>query len=153
MNSKTPFLQFAVWVTWISVSSICNAADVAILFESYVDNNWEICRVNPDGKGRTNITKTPSVHELYPQASPDGSKIAFLVDDHSNGKITRSLYVMNADGSNRKKVTDRARHVCWSANGKELAFAKQEFAKFRIKDYVTKGLYFYDVKTKATVKH
>lgn len=136
-----------------SALQVANADQVAVLFESYDDHNWEICRVDPDGTHRINITMTPDVHELYPQASPDGSKIAFLVDDHANGTITRSLYVMNADGSNRKKVTDGARHHCWSPDGRELAFAKQEFGKFRVKDYVTKGIYFYDVATESLEKH
>lgn len=143
---------FALFLVFV-VGHSAAAAEVAILFEAYVDNNWEICRVDPDGKNRKNITSTPNVHELYPQASPDGSRIAFLVDSHDDGKITRSLYVMNADGSGRQKVTDGARHCCWSPDGRELAFPRQEFSKFRIKDYVTKGIHFYDVASGATTQH
>ena len=51
-----------------------------IVFESYVDSNWDLFVVNADGSGRKNLTNTAGVHELYPQASPDGKKICFLAD-------------------------------------------------------------------------
>ncbi|MCA9212679.1 MAG: PD40 domain-containing protein, partial [Planctomycetales bacterium] len=128
-------------------------ADTRILFESYLDSNWEICSMKPDGSDRQNITRTPDVHELYPKVSNDGTKIAFLVDEHNGRRISRSLYVMNADGSDRKLISEMARHACWSPDGKKLAFAKQEFNRFNVKDYVTKSIYFYDLESGKTTQH
>ena len=70
-----------------------------ILFESYVDDNWEIFEIRADGAGRRNLTNSRDVHELYPQASPDGRRICFLVDVQRDGETARSVYYMNADGT------------------------------------------------------
>src|SRR5882757_2688952 len=52
-----------------------------IAYECYVNNNWEIFVMNPDGSGSVNLTHTPGQHEHYPQISPDGNKISFTMDD------------------------------------------------------------------------
>src|SRR3954470_18059015 len=75
-----------------------------IAYESYVDNNWEIFVMNADGSHQINLTKTPNTHEHYPQASPDGTKICFTVDEGEGRDTVRSLWVMDANGKNRKKL-------------------------------------------------
>ena len=60
-----------------------------IVFESYEANNWDLFVINADGTGRENLTNTPEVHELYAQASPDGSKICFLADTQGDGDTVR----------------------------------------------------------------
>ncbi len=124
-----------------------------ILFESYGDQNWDLWTVRPDGSDRRNLTQTPDIHELYPQASPDGQQICFLVDQPAGRDTLRSLWLMNADGTERHKIADGARHACWSPDGKRIAFAKQEFSRFQIKDFVSKRLYFYDCQTQTTTVH
>ena len=123
-----------------------------IVFESYDKNNWELFVVRADGSGRRKLTRTPTIHELYPQASPDGKRICFLADVAKDGNTLRSVYYMNSDGSRRVKVADRARQPCWSPDGQRIAFVKQEFSRFHIDDYVSKGLFFYDVKTGKTTE-
>lgn len=120
-----------------------------ILFESYADNNWEIFFINADGSGRRNLTNTPDVHELYPQTSPDGSKLCFLADVQKDGDTIRSIYFMNADGSGRTFVADKVREPWWSPDGTKIAFCKQECSKFNVSDFVSKGLIIYDLKTAA----
>ncbi len=124
-----------------------------ILFESYADDNWDIFVMNADGSGRRNLTHTPDVHEMYPQASFDGKRICFLADTEQNGDTIRSVYYMNADGSDRTHVADKVREPCWSADGSKIAFCKQEFSKFNVADYVSKGLFLYDLKTGETTQH
>jgi dipeptidyl aminopeptidase/acylaminoacyl peptidase len=115
--------------TFTQATMAQDAADsrrpMRILFESYDNQNWDLWSMRADGTERTNVTATPDIHELYPQASPDGQRIAFLVDEPKNGETHRSLWVMNADGSDRRLVSNAAREATWSPDGKRLAFPKQ----------------------------
>src|SRR5689334_9059346 len=53
-----------------SLKSTLHTAGYKIAWECYVNGNWEIFVMNSDGTHPVNITKTPSVHEHYPQVSP-----------------------------------------------------------------------------------
>jgi len=124
-----------------------------VVFESYDRDNWELVLINSDGTGRRNLTRTPDIHELYPQASPDGKKICFLADRQQDGKTLRGVYTMNADGSNRVEVAERARQPCWSPDSTRIAFVKQEFSRFRVDDYVSTRLYVHELTSSATREH
>jgi len=116
-----------------------------IAYESYVDNNWEIFVMNADGSNPVNLTKTPTLHEHYPQISPDGTKICYSIDEGEGRQAVRSLYVMDIDGKNRKKLADHAREPFWSPDGKIIGFLHQEFPKFNVMDFYTDGMSFYDL--------
>ena len=118
-----------------------------IAYECYVNDNWEIFVMNADGSSATNLTQTPNVHEHYPQISPDGTKICFSVDEGEGREAIRSLYVMDIDGKNRKKLVENAREPFWSPDGKVLGFLNQEYPKFNVMDFCTKGMSFYDLAT------
>lgn len=118
-----------------------------IAYECYIDDNWEIFVMNADGSGVVNLTQTPNEQEHYPQVSPDGSKICFSVDEGEGRQAVRSLYVMDIDGKNRKKLADDAREPFWSPDGKVIGFLPQEYGKFNVIDYYTKGMSFYDLAT------
>src|SRR5437879_1023131 len=118
-----------------------------IAYECYVNDNWEIFVMNADGSHPENLTNTPREHEHYPQASPDGTKICFSVDEGEGRDAVRSLYVMDIDGRHRKKLTDHAREPFWSPDSKVIGFLPQEFPKFNVIDYYTKGLSFYHLDT------
>ena len=124
-----------------------------IVHETNVDGNWELYVMNADGSNPVNITNTPDVDELYPKPSPDGSKICFVSDQGKGDAKMRSVYYMNSDGSNRVKVADKAREPCWSPDGKEIAYAKDELEKFTYLDAATKGLYIYNLETGKTRAH
>ncbi len=127
--------------------------DDRIVYESYVDANWELFIMNADGTGARNLTKTADVHEIYPQVSPDGKRIAYVVDQGSGRDTVRSLYVMNADGSERKLVADRARQPFWAPDSQVLGYLPQEYKRFHVVDYYTKGMKFYDVSTGKSWAH
>ena len=95
-----------------------------IAYETYVDGNWEIFAMNADGSQSKNITSTPKVNEHYPLVSPDGSKMAFSVDTgrRVSSENVRSLWVMDIDGRNRKKIADHAREPFWGPGGKVIGF-------------------------------
>lgn len=124
-----------------------------IAYESYVNDNWEICVMNADGTGQMNLTQTPKVHEHYPQASPDGTKICFSVDEGEGRDTVRSLWVMDCDGKNRKKLVDSAREPFWSPDSKVIGFLPQEFPRFDVKDFYTKGMSFYHLATGKIEEH
>jgi Tol biopolymer transport system component len=90
----------------------------------------QIYAIHLDGSGRKSLLpKRTSAFD--PDLSPDGKRIAFVA---SNGEKPRTdkhawvLYVMNADGSGRKRLTETgstAEHLLtprWSADGKKIAF-------------------------------
>src|SRR5258707_12576220 len=77
-----------------------------IAYETYVNDNWEIFVMNADGSNPVNLTQTPKEHEHYPQVSPDGTKICYVVDAGEGRDTIRSLHVMDIDGRNRKKLVD-----------------------------------------------
>jgi Tol biopolymer transport system component len=124
-----------------------------IAYETYVNNNWEIFVMNADGSDPVNLTQTPNEHEHYPQVSPDGAKICFSVDHGEGREAVRSLYVMESDGRNRKKLVDSAREPFWSPDSKVIGFLPQEYPKFNVMDYYTKGMSFLDPATGRIEPH
>ena len=64
----------------------------------------------------------PAQHGANPTVSPDGRLIAFVSDRASTG----DFYVMNADGSDVRRLTTDGGHkgrAYWSADGKHLMFS------------------------------
>ena len=129
------------------------AAPFRIAYESYVDDNWEIFAAKGDGSSPVNLTRTSKVHEHYPQASPDGTQICFSVDDGEGRDTVRSLWVMDSDGGNRKKLVDSAREPFWSPDSKVIGFLPQEYPKFNVMDYYTRGMSFFDLATGRIQPH
>jgi len=61
--------------------------------------NWELCLIDADGSNLINLTRTPDSDEMYPHASPDGSKICFVADEMAGEAKVRNVYFMNIDGT------------------------------------------------------
>lgn len=75
----------------------------------------DIYVINADGSGQAvNLTNSPE-HDEQPTWSPDGRLIAWLSDDGGRFQIS----VMNADGSNARRITENARvdDVTWTVDG------------------------------------
>ncbi|KPK43886.1 MAG: hypothetical protein AMJ65_04545, partial [Phycisphaerae bacterium SG8_4] len=109
--------------------------------------NWELYLINADGSNPVNLTNTPDCDEMYPHASPDGTKICCVADEMVRGRKVRNVYWMNVDGTGRVKVADNARQPCWDPDSKTIAYLPAEFERYTIDDYATKGLVFYDLET------
>ena len=84
--------------------------------------------MNADGSEQNRLTnnpgKPPSAVDEHPAWSPDGRKIAFVSYRDRNPEI----YVMNADGSEQRNLTDNSaadRHPSWSPDGNKIAFYRR----------------------------
>lgn len=100
------------------------------------DPDYNIYVMNADGSGIQRLTTTPG-EDGWPSWSPDGRQIAFATtrDDCRNSTASdclRSgdigpffdLYVMNANGSDQRRVTNQmAQFVDWSPDGRYLVFS------------------------------
>jgi hypothetical protein len=149
----------------LSVAQLADAADTPTLrdelkslpykiaYESYENGNSDIFVMNADGSNPVNLTKTPDVNEHYPQVSPDGTRMCFVGDKGEGRDCIRSLYVMDIDGTNRRKVADYAREPFWSPDGKVIGYLDQEYPKFEVIDYYTKGMNFYDLAAGTITPH
>jgi dipeptidyl aminopeptidase/acylaminoacyl peptidase len=81
----------------------------------------QIYRANADGSGRKLL-----ISGADPVLSPDGKQIAFVAPTEENKRIV-GLYVMNLNGSGRKRLAERASGEMalapsWSPDGKRIAF-------------------------------
>src|SRR5207244_3679949 len=74
-----------------------------IAFTSNRGGNDEAYVMGADGSGQTRLTQTPGGDAGSPAWSPDGTKIAYTV---AVGVTSRTIWVMNADGSHPVQVTD-----------------------------------------------
>jgi tol-pal system beta propeller repeat protein TolB len=91
-----------------------------IIFTKHGDGLW---KMRPDGSGVRRVTNKD---DIDPSWSPDGSMIAFA----SSRAGARQLFVMNADGSNIRQVTDlnnMGGRNTWSPDGTKLAFYRGPF--------------------------
>jgi Tol biopolymer transport system component len=88
---------------------------------STVEIYEDIYVMTRSGKGKKALTETDDRNEWGPAFSPDGTEIAFLRDSGSQPDI----WVMNADGSGQKKITDDIAFengLSWSPDGTKIAF-------------------------------
>ncbi len=135
-----------------------NEIPYKIVFESYRETdgkeNWEICLIDADGSDFINLTDTPEVDELYPHASPDGSRVCFVAFEGKDIESkSRNIYTMNIDGTDRVKIAENAYQPCWSADGKYIAYLPGEFPRFNADMTANKGLEIYDLETGDVIHH
>lgn len=92
----------------------------------------DIYKINLKGEIQSRLTKGPAgAINVEPSLSPDGSKIAFSSERGGRPMI----YVMNADGSNVKRLTFKGAYnssPSWSPDGSKIAFAGQNDSNFDI---------------------
>jgi len=95
-----------------------------IVFVSNCDGNDDIYTMNIDGSQRQRLTTDPG-NDWWPMWSPDGTQIVFdaIRPEHSD---RRQIYVMNADGSNQRRVSNGTQgddaDASWSPDGKRITF-------------------------------
>ena len=125
------------------------ASRFRIIHETFRNGNWELVIRNADGSRPVNLTRTPHVDELYPKVSPDGRHIAFVAIEGAGNSRARNLYCMPIDGGERTLVGPHGRQPFWSPDGKTIAFAMGKKATAPEGGYANKGLYLYNIETRA----
>ena len=92
-----------------------------------LETTFEIYSVTSNGTGRLDLSNHPA-NDAFPAESPRGGRIAFVSDRDGYDAI----YVMNDDGSDQRRLTDRITHEehgncqliapVWSPDGSTIAF-------------------------------
>jgi len=85
------------------------------------EEDLDVWAVNWDGSDLRNLTEGSAANDAHPSWSPDGRQIVF----ESDRSGTLQLYVMNADGSQPRALTDNALQngePKWSPDGKWIAY-------------------------------
>lgn len=73
------------------------------------------------GQNKKQLTNTPDDYEDVGIWSPDGTAVAFLSEANEGGTV--GLCMMDADGSNRKTLTNKLADMpAWSPDGSQIAF-------------------------------
>ena len=134
------------------------AVPYRIVYESLRETggraNWDLFIVNADGAGMANLTNTPAIDELYPHASPDGTRVLFVALEREGRRIrSRAVYVMNLDGTARTKIADNAYQPAWVGDGRAIAYLPGEFSRLSSSMTSNRGMVVYDLATRTTRPH
>ncbi|MFA7420405.1 MAG: DUF5050 domain-containing protein [Melioribacteraceae bacterium] len=123
------FLSAALFPSCKDETPVEPKAEVSVICYSNLywaggDNHyWSIYTINTDGSDDKKFVES-SIGLSDMEWSPDGTKI--LVDGMVTPTSPRSVYVMNADGSNLLRLTQLTDAVSarWSPDGRKIVFTK-----------------------------
>ena len=89
--------------------------------------NADLFTVNENGGGIQFVTENDAVNRSA-RWSPDGSQFVFVSNDNSDNEI--EIYVMNASGGNRQRLTKNSYysddHPSWSPDGSKVVFEGED---------------------------
>lgn len=105
---------------------------IAFVREPAGGGDREIYAIRADGSGLSDLSNDPTSDDLEPAWSPDGSQIAFSGPLHPSGSTGGDLWLMDADGSNKRPLvhlmngdSDGA-YPAWSPDGSTIAFTAND---------------------------
>lgn len=114
--------NFGTMPTWGKAGIVYMTADIV-----QGQEQLSLMRVQPDGTGQQVLNPTRDRDEHYPAWSPDQTTLAYVAGDSMRPE-TRQVWVMNADGSNPRPLTNGLGGVAmprWSPDGKWIVFLAQ----------------------------
>jgi dipeptidyl aminopeptidase/acylaminoacyl peptidase len=79
-------------------------------------SNQDIYSMHSDGSDLENVTESYPTNEIYPDWSPDGTKIVF------KGEPGEWIYTMNPDGSDVRNLFVQGIEPVWSPDSSKIAF-------------------------------
>lgn len=136
MSTFKPFI-FACIAGMLAVSGMLSASCYSgaaaykpsalperIAFTSDRDKTLHIYTIKPDGTDIQTTSSDNHTSDLFPAWSPDGIIIAF--SSNQSGKY--EIWTMNADGGNRRRLTDLkslSSMPKWSPDGSKIVFISQ----------------------------
>lgn len=98
--------------------------------------DFELYRVGADGTRLRRITSDGAANDLAPAVSPDGARIAWERETQQPGGATiAELWVMDADGGNRRAVVANAaenRSPAWTPDGQGIVYASRVTGNWEI---------------------
>ncbi|MGB7202363.1 MAG: winged helix-turn-helix domain-containing protein [Pyrinomonadaceae bacterium] len=105
----------------------------SILFVSDRDGNLEIYSKDLAAGETKRLTVDPA-HDAFPTFAPDGTQILF---SSQRDKEDRDVFIMNADGTGVRRVTDLASNegisnTCWSRDGTQILLLSDASGKFNV---------------------
>jgi TolB protein len=113
--------------SWAPDNSLVLSATIDELYGEYTFYQDGLYRLAADGSSITSIG-SGLVKPKHPAVSPDGTKIAFTMNQH--------IWMINSDGTGLRQVTTGSKeesHPCWSPDGKYIACIS--FGTFEVSYY------------------
>ncbi len=94
-----------------------------ILFDSNRSGSFGIYVMAADGTDVKPLVDTPQ-HEMYPDASPDGSKIVFARAESTDREAPAEIWLVERDGSNARKIASNGTFPTFSSDGQTIYFER-----------------------------
>lgn len=131
-------LAFAVVALVLAASAAGSTPGARILFLQPLANGTDVVETDADATGYLNLTpgqETPYASDQDGSWSPDGSQVVFT--SHRDSNVSTEIYVMDADGSDQRRLThdgpEGVQNVggqpfdfspVWSPDGGSIAYLK-----------------------------
>jgi Tol biopolymer transport system component len=116
------------------------------LFIDDITHYDDLFRVDVASGRSTNLTNTPKDDDGQYSWSPDGRQIAFT---SVNNSAMWAIYLMDADGGNRRKVADHAGAPSWLSDGRHILASGSAYDEATGR-WMGAGILEIDVKTGET---
>lgn len=121
-NSATVTAMAIGWA--LTAATAAAPAGSRIAFEGDRFGGWGLAAMAPDGSGLVNLNAPPGAADA--SWSPNGQQVAFEADPLGDGNL--EIFIMNADGSNVRQLTDSPERDYWPdwfPSGRQLAFTSE----------------------------
>ncbi len=105
-----------------------DSTQVVFSSKSSKEDYSDIYVIDADGGNLTQLTDTSDFSEGSPDWSPDGTRIIYSVEGE--------IWVMNADGSNQKRLLIKAYSLEWSRDSTQIVFSSGSAKGFDSDIYV-----------------